>query len=403
LIRPNQTGVSATEENLDLGWFQAEVGMQKAEIRKLWPVVFLALLVNGCQPKDNAAAEAPPPATVVAGLDVTHFSVDHPERYPLAAAAQYDAPSKLVVTGAVYPDVARTVPVVTLASGRVVDIRARLGDTVKRGQLLLRIRSDDVSGGYDAYRKAVADELLARKTLGRAKLLFEHGAIAEQDLEAAQDNEDDAKTSLDTATDHLKLLGNDPEHPNNIVDITSPISGEITDQEVVNGSTIQSYSANPFTISDLSSVWIVCDVYENDITTLGVGEAADVRLNAFPDKVLKGRVSNIGALLDPTIRTAKVRIEVGNPGRMMRIGMFATATFYGLKKQTYTSVPAAAIIHLHDRDWVYVPAPHDMFQRLEVKSGDQLPNKMAQVLSGLQPGQKVVMNALALQTAIDNE
>jgi len=362
-----------------------------------------ALSMAGCGSKDNAAAEAPPPATVVPGLDVTHFAVDHPERYPVAAAVQYEAPSKLVVTGAVYPDVARTVPVVTLASGRVVDIRARLGDTVKKGQLLLRIRSDDVSGGYDAYRKAVADELLARKALDRAKLLFEHGAIAEQDLEAAQDNEDDAKTTLDTATEHLKLLGNDPEHPNNIVDITAPISGEITDQEVVNGSTIQSYSANPFTISDLSSVWIVCDVYENDITTLGVGEAADVHLNAFPDKVLKGRVSNIGALLDPTIRTAKVRIEVPNPGMIMRIGMFATATFYGLKKETYTSVPATAIIHLHDRDWVYMPAPNDMFQRVEVKSGDQLPNKMAQVLSGLQPGQKVVSNALALQTAIDNE
>lgn len=362
-----------------------------------------ALLVSGCGAKDNVAAEAPPPATVIPGLDVTHFSVDHPERYPVATAAQYEAPSKLVVTGAVYPDVARTVPVVTLASGRVVDIRARLGDTVKKGQLLLRIRSDDVSGGYDAYRKAVADELLARKALDRAKLLLDHGAIAVQDLEAAQDNEDDAKTTLDTASEHLKLLGDDPDHPNGIVDITSPISGEITDQEVVNGSTIQSYSANPFTISDLSSVWIVCDVYENDITTLGVGEQADVRLNALPDKVLKGRVSNIGALLDPTIRTAKVRIEVPNPGMMMRIGMFATATFYGLKKQTHTSVPATAIIHLHDRDWVYEPAPNNTFRRVEVKSGDQLPDKMAQVLSGLQPGQKVVSNALALQTAIDNE
>ncbi|HXA76809.1 MAG TPA: efflux RND transporter periplasmic adaptor subunit [Candidatus Acidoferrales bacterium] len=366
-------------------------------------VVMVACLLAGCGRKDNAAAEAPPSATVVPGLDVTHFSVDHPERYPVATAAQYEAPSKLVVTGSVYPDVSRTVPVVTLASGRVVDIRARLGDTVKKGQLLLRIRSDDVSGGYDGYRKAIADELLARKQLDRAKLLYEHGAIATQDLEVAQDTEDDAKTTLDTATEHLKLLGNDPEHPNGFVDITSPISGEITDQEVVNGSTIQSYSANPFTISDLSSVWIVCDVYESDITTLGVGEPADVRLNAFPDKVLKGRVSNIGALLDPTIRTAKVRIEVPNPGMMMRIGMFATATFYGLKKQTYTSVPATAIIHLHDRDWVYMPAPNNMFQRVEVKSGDQLPNQMAQVLSGLQSGQKVVSNALALQTAIDNE
>jgi len=377
--------------------------MHRSNLQTLWPLIFAAFLLAGCQSKDNAAAEAPPPPTVVPGLDVTHFAVDHPERYPVATAAQYDAPSKLVVNGSVYPDVARTVPVVTLASGRVVDIRARLGDTVKKGQLLLRIRSDDVSGGYDAYRKAVADELLARKALDRAKLLFEHGAIAEQDLEAAQDNEDDAKTTLDTATEHLKLLGNDPEHPNGIVDILSPIGGEITDQEVVNGSTIQSYSANPFTISDLSSVWIVCDVYENDISTLNVGQTADVHLNAFPDQVLKGRISNVGALLDPTIRTAKVRIEVPNPGLKMRVGMFATATFYGLKKQTYVSVPATSIIHLHDRDWVYTPAPNNVFQRLEVTGGDQLPNKMQQVLTGLQPGQKVVTNALALQTAIDNE
>ena len=87
----------------------------------------------------------------------------------------------------------------------------------------------------------------------------------------------------------------------------------------------------------------------------------------------------------------------------MSVGMFATATFYGLKKQTYTSVPASAVLHLHDRDWVFVPAPNQMFQRVEITSGDQLPNQMQQILSGLQPGQKVVTNALSLQTAIDNE
>jgi membrane fusion protein, heavy metal efflux system len=381
--------------------------MRSNNLHRLWPFLgaaaVAALFVSGCSKKNNEAAEAPPPATVIPGLDVTHFAVEHPERYPLATAAEYQAPSKLIVTGVVNPDITRTVPVVTLASGRVVDIRARLGDTVKKDQVLLRIRSDDVSGGYDAYSKAVADELLARKQLDRANLLYQHGAIATQDLEVAQDAEDDAKTTLGTATEHLKLLGNDPDHPDGIVEITAPIGGEITDQEVVNGSTIQSYSANPFTISDVSYVWIICDVYENDIPTLGLGQSAEVRLNAFPNQVFKGTVSNIGALLDPTIRTAKVRIEVPNPGKMMRIGMFATATFYGLKKQTYTSVPATAIIHLHDRDWVYMPAPNNMFQRVEVTSGDQLPNHMQQVLTGLQPGQRVVTNVLSLQTAIDNE
>jgi membrane fusion protein, heavy metal efflux system len=365
--------------------------------------VVAAVFMSGCGSKSDPAAETPPAATVVPGVDVAHFAVEHPEAYPLATATQYQAASKLVVTGVVNPDIARTVPVVTLASGRVVDIRARLGDTVKKGQVLLRIRSDDVSGGYDAYRKAVTDELLARKQLERAKDLFAHGAIAEQDLETAQDAEDDAKVTLDTVTEHLRLLGNDPEHIGGMVDLSAPISGVITDQEVVNGSTVQSYSANPFTISDLSYVWVVCDVYENDVSNVRIGDTAEIRLNAFPNQVLKGTVSNVGALLDPTIRTAKVRIQVANPGGMMRVGMFATATFYGLKKQTYTSVPATAIMHLHDRDWVFMPSANQMFERVEVRSGDQLPNQMQQVLSGLRPGQKVVSNALALQTAIDNE
>jgi cobalt-zinc-cadmium efflux system membrane fusion protein len=309
----------------------------------------------------------------------------------------------LVVTGTVMPDISRTVPVITLASGRVVDIRARLGDTVRKGQLLLRVRSDDVAGGFDAYRKAVADELFARKQLDRAKDLYAHGAIATQDLETAQDTEDDAKTTLDTATEHLKLLGNDPDKPNGIVDIVAPISGVITDQEVTIAASVQSYSSpNPFTISDLSSVWIVCDVYENDMANVRVGYTADVRLTAFPDRVFKGRISDIGAILDPTIRTAKVRIEVPNPGLMMRPGMFATATFFSTDQHTYTSVPASAILHLHDRDYVFIPS-QGKFKRTEVTSGEQLPNQMQEILSGLKPGQHVVSNAVVLQNVIDNE
>lgn len=364
--------------------------------------VIFCLVLAACGNDHNVAAEAPP-APQVEHQQEGVFQVANPEQYPLVTATEHDAVSQLVVTGVVNPDIERTVPVVTLASGRVVDIRARLGDTVQKDQLLLRIRSDDVSGGYDAYRKAVADELLARKQLDRAKLLYEHGAIAQQDLEVAQDNEDDAKTTLDTATEHLHLLGNDPEHPGGIVDITAPTTGQITDQEVVLGSTIQSYSANPFTISDLSYVWIICDVYENDIANLHLGQTADIQLNAFPGRVLKGTISNIGAILDPTIRTAKVRIEVPNPDRVMRIGMFATATFYGMKKETRAAIPASAVLHLHDRDWVYAPVGGHVFQRVEVIAGDMLPNNTQEIVSGLQAGQQAVKNALDLQNAIDNQ
>ncbi len=364
----------------------------------------VCLATSGCKSKTaDAAAEAPPPAKVVSGLDPSFFAVEHPELYPIATATEYQAPSQMFVTGTVFPDISRTVPVISLASGRVVDIRARLGDTVRKGQLLLRVRSDDISGGFDAYRKAVSDELLARKQLDRAKDLYQHGAIAQQDLEVAQDTEDNAKTTLDTATEHLHLLGSDPTDPKGIVDIAAPVSGVITDQEVAIGAAVQAYSTpNPFTVSDLSTVWIVCDVYESDMANVRMGEPADIKLNAYPDKVLKGTISNIGPILDPSIRTAKVRIEVANPGEMMRPGMFATATLFGKGKQSYAAVPASAIVHLHDRDWVYIPL-QGKFKRVEVVSGEQLPNQMQQILSGLQPGQQVVTNAINLENAIDNE
>jgi cobalt-zinc-cadmium efflux system membrane fusion protein len=356
------------------------------------------LALVGCTAKADPAAEAPPPANIVPGADPSLFTVDHPEQFPLAAAAERSTTSELVVTGTVTPDVARNVPVVSLASGRVVAIHARLGDTVKKGQLLLTIRSDDVAGGFDAYRKAVADELLARKQLNRAVDLYAHGAIAQQDLEVAQDAAEDAKITLATTTEHLRLLGNDPDKPMGIVDIVAPTSGVITDQEVTNAAAVQAYSSpSPFTISDISTVWIVCDVYENDLPNVRLGDAAEIILNAYPGRPFKGKVSNIGAVLDPSIRTAKVRIEVENLG-MMRLGMFARATFRGQTTEMHTIVPASAVLRMHDRDFVFVPAPDKKFRRVEVVSGDVLSENtnLQEIKSGLKPGQQVVTNALVL-------
>lgn len=352
----------------------------------------------GCSAHADPAAEAPPPANVVQGADPSLFAVDHPEQFPLTAAVERPTTSELIVTGTVTPDIARNVPVVSLASGRVVAIHARLGDTVQKGEVLLTIRSDDVAGGFDAYRKAIADELLARKQLNRAKDLYAHGAIAQQDLEVAQDAEDDAKTTLDTATEHLRLLGNDPDKPMGIVDIVAPTSGVITDQEVTNAATVQAYSSpSPFTISDLSTVWIVCDVYENDLPNVRLGDTAEITLNAYPGHILRGKVSNIGAVLDPSIRTAKVRLEIENPG-MMRLGMFAKATFRGQTVEMHTIVPASALLRMHDRDFVFVPAPDKKFRRVEVVSGDVLTENtsLQEIKSGLKPGQQVVTNALVL-------
>ena len=359
-----------------------------------------ALVVTGCGGvhAQDGSAGAPPAAKVVPFGDAALFSVERPDQFPLAAATVHPTTSELIVTGTVTPDVARQVPVPSLATGRIVEIDARLGDQVNKGALLFKVRSTDIAGAFSNYRQALKNEELSKIQLDRANTLFAHGAIPKSGQEIAQNAEDDNVVVLETAKEQLGLLGVDAAHPTGIVNVYAPVSGTITDQEITSQSGVQAYSApNPFTISDLSSVWVVCDVYENDLAGVRLGDTAQITLNAYPDRTFTGRVSNIGTILDPSIRTAKVRIEVQNPG-MMRLGMFVRATFRGQTKEMHTIVPASAVLHMHDRDYVFVPAPGAKFRRVEVVSGDLLDNdtNMQEIRSGLEPGERVVTNALVL-------
>lgn len=378
---------------------------KKATVVPLGAVISLAtgLLLIGCnQGKGDPNAEAAPPTQVEHVNGVGTIQVDHPEQFPLFTALEHESEMQLTTTGNVSPDISRTVPAVSLATGRVVEIDARLGDEVKKGQVLLRVQSADIASAYSDYQKAVADEVLARAQFERAKDLYNHGAISQNDLQVAQDTEDKAKVDVATSAEHLRVLGSpDLDHPAPIVAIRAPISGVITDQQVTNAAGVAGLgSPNPFTISDLSRVWVLCDVYENDLPQVRVGQFADIRLNAYPGRVFKARIGNIGPILDPTIRAAKVRLEVENPG-IMHVGMFVTATFHGQKKELHTAIPQAAILHLHDRDWVFVPAGDKKFERREVVGGEMLPNNMQEVLSGVKVGQQVVSNALELQNSVD--
>jgi cobalt-zinc-cadmium efflux system membrane fusion protein len=360
----------------------------------------LSLVNCGQTVKADPVAEAPPVAQVVPAGNSSVVTVDHPEQYQLVTAGRYDAAPELNVTGTVNPDISRNVPVISIASGRVLEIHARLGDTVAKGQLLLRVQSADISGAFSDYRQGVADEVLARAHLARSKMLLEAGAMAQKDYEIAVDADEKAKVTVETTEEHLKVLGADKDHPTAIVDVFAPISGVITDQQVTQASGTQGLaSPNPFTISDLSQVWILCDVFENDLKNVEMGQFADVRLNAYPDRVFRARISNIGPILDPNIRTAKVRLEVENSG-LMRIGMFATATFHGSEKQISAIVPSTAILHLHDRDWVYLPGGGKSFRRAEVSGGITLPNN-TQVVSGIKPGDQVVKDALVLENSVE--
>jgi cobalt-zinc-cadmium efflux system membrane fusion protein len=365
-------------------------------------VASCAIVLSGCKGKDEGDG-APPPAKVIQVADMNLITIDAGDvaKFPLATAGQIESASELTATGSVFPDIAREVPVISLANGRVVDIKARLDDNVKKGDLLLKVQSPDITAAFDTYLKAANDEHMANMAYMRADDLFHHGAISQAMLEQAEDTEKNAKADLTAAEEQLKTLGVDKNHPSSIVNVYAPISGVIVAQNVTQAAAAGvslSGSATAFTIADLSTVWIICDVYENDIPKLQLGQEAKIKLNAWPDRPLTGRISDIGPILDPSLRTAKVRIEVANPG-FLRLGMFGAATFTSHQKESHAVVPADAVLHLHDRDWVFLPVGGNQFKRTEVRAGKMLDGSRQEILSGLASGQQVVTHALLLETA----
>jgi len=365
-------------------------------------LIISGLVLSGCKSAEKGDG-APPPAHVVQAQDMSLITVDSndAQKFKVVAAEKIEASGELNATGAVFPDVSREIPVISLANGRVVDIKVRLDEAVKKGQLMFRVQSPDINTAFNAYLKSANDEQLANKAYIRAQDLLAHGAISQAMFEQAEDAENNAKADLTAADEQLKLYGVDKAHPSPVVNVYAPVSGVVVSQNITNGAAAGvglAGSATAFTIADLSQVWVVCDVYENDIPKLQLGQQARITLNAYPDRPLTGRVSDIGPILDPALRTAKVRIEVANPG-FLKLGMFATATFTSRTKQAHAVVPADAVLHLHDRDWVFVPVGDNKFRRTEVRAGQIISGSRQTILSGIQPGQQVVSNALLLESA----
>ncbi len=370
------------------------------------PLLF-AFALAGCKHVEpDKAAEAPTAApTVVESGDAGAVHVEHANLFQLVAAVDRNVTPSLNVTGAVSPDVSRELPVLSLANGRVIALHVTLGQTVHKGQLVMDVQSPDVSTAFATYLKAVSDEHLARVTLERDKLLYDKGAIAQTQLEAAQNGEDDAQAGLRAAEEQLRILGVDKNHPSDTVHIYAPTSGIVVSQNVTASGAAGITYAGPngsLVIADLTHVWVICDVYENDLSTIHLGQHADIHINALPGKSFSGTISDIGAILDPSLRTGKVRIQVQNPNTELRIGMFATATLLGGHATAEVAVPGTAILHLHDREYVFTPTgAAGQFRQIQIKSGRALDNNMTEVLAGLRAGQQVVANALDLQNTAD--
>ncbi len=348
--------------------------------------------------KDTPAAASKPPVT----LDPDVFLSDQPQLFKTAKAETRALPTQVTANGVISPDVNRTIHVTSLGGGRVVDLKVKLGDTVTKGQTLLVISSPDLASATSDYQKAKADEVLAHKALDRAQMLFDRGAIAAKDLETAQDAEDKAKVDVETAEHHIQVLGADPAHLSPLINLKAPESGTIVEQNVAGFEGVKSLDNTPnlFTIANLAEVWVVCDVFENDLGEVHMGDAAEIRLNAFPDRVFKGNVADISRVLDPNTRSAKVRIVLGNADGALRPGMYAVATFRSRKLTDRVVVPATAIMRLHDKDWVFRKEGGNSFRKIAVTADGLAPDGMQQIRDGVKAGDELVTNALEFSTDV---
>ena len=375
------------------------LGVIRGASRPVAVVVLLAALMGGvgCSKED-------PPATSKAPVNVDPdvFSTDHPELFKTAKAETRSLSTQLTANGTVTPDVNRTIHVTSLGGGRVIDLKVRLGDSVKKGQTLLVISSPDLAAAMSDYQKAVADEGLSRKAFDRAKLLYDKGAIAAKDLEAAQDAEDKARVDVTTTAQRVRVLGADPAHPSDLIDLRAPVSGTIVEQNVAGFEGVKSLDNTPnlFTIADLSQVWVVCDVFENDLGEVHIGDSAAIQLNAFGDRVFRGTVADVSRVLDPATRSAKVRIVLANKDGALRPGMFAVAKFESRKKTTRTVVPATAVMRLHDKDWVFRKEGEKNYRRVAVQADGLAPDGMQEIREGVKPGDEVVANALEFSSEV---
>ena len=358
--------------------------------------VSVLLTCIGCS--RETAEEGTTPVPVERASDPAVVQVAHPQNFHVVRVETRTVPNELHVNGVVAPDVTRTVHVTSLAGGKLVDLRAHLGDQVQRGQVLMVIHAAELSKATADYRKALADQALADKALRRARDLWEGRALAQKDLQQAENGAQKAAVDVQTAVEQIRILGGDLHHLSPLVEVHAPIAGTIVEQNTTGGETIKSLDNSPnlLTIADLSRVWVLCDIYENNLADVRVGDRAEVRLNADPDRPLSGTVSGISRVLDPTTRTAKVRIELENPDGLLRPGMFATARFVSQDTTTHAVAPASAVLRLEDRSWVFREEGPSGFRRSEVQAGRVLPDGTQEILSGLAPGDRIVTDALIL-------
>jgi membrane fusion protein, heavy metal efflux system len=314
-------------------------------------------------------------------------------------------PRTLRLTGAVAYNSFRTTPVITQVSGPVARVVVVPGQKVHKGEPMLYVASPDYSQLRTNYLKAKQAYALAQKAYARARDLYEHKAIAEQNLEQAQTAEIQASGDLASAQAALKVMGiTDPDAlmqgpPSFEVPVRAPISGEVVEQNVSAGQLIQPGTTQCFMISDISSVWVLVNVYQKDLPHVRVGNRVTIQTDTYPE-VFHGRISYVAASLDPNTRTLQARIETNNPGEKLKKDMYVVATVNAGAIANAIALPDAAVLRdSENQPFVYAAAGSNQFGRRAVTLGESL-NGQTEITSGLKAGDQVIGNgSLFLQFA----
>ena len=314
-------------------------------------------------------------------------------------------PRSLRLTGAVAYNSFRTTPVITQVSGPVSRVVVVPGQKVHQGEPMLYVASPDYSQLRTNYLKAKEAYALAQKAYARARDLYEHKAIAEQNLEQAQSAEVLASGDLASSQAALKVMGiTDPDElvkspPSFEVPVRAPISGEVVEQDVSAGQLIQPGTTQCFMISDIGSVWVLVNIYQKDLPYVRVGDTVAIRTDTYPE-AFHGRISYVAASLDPNTRTLQARIETNNPGEKLKKDMYVVATVNAGTIPNAIALPDAAVLRdSENQPFVYAAAASNQFGRRSVTLGESL-NGQTQIISGLKAGDQVIGNgSLFLQFA----
>ena len=367
-------------------------------IWKLLPPCIAALALAACASRTQSESQMTSFTTGETKADTANLftlPADQIAHLQIAPATRGSLPRVLRFTGSVAYNALATTPVFSAAGGPVREILVMPGDMVRAGQPLLTINSPDYSQARSAYLKAKDALALADKNYKRAQDLFEHKAIAERDVQQAESDRSQAQADVESSTDVLRALGvSDPEttvkaSATLLVPLLAPVKGEIVERLVGPGQLLQAGMTQCFTISDTGTVWVLVNVYQSDLGSVHVGDAADITTDAYPD-VFRGRISYIAPALDPTTRTLQERIVTENPAHKLKKDMYVTATVRAGAIGNALLVPDAAVLRdTENQPFLYLQTGATQFARRLVTLGESSDGR-TQITSGLKEGERVV-------------